>query len=134
MANRANILKLIDWLESGKGPKFHMDSFFYVGDYDTSVEADAEGHDVEAAEWEEKKDDFAHENWCGTQACIAGHAVVLARSEGYDLGKMTPENGWDEMAAKYLGLNSMESGEMFYSWNDPNSVNEAIRKLKVFLD
>lgn len=74
---------------------------------------------------------------CGTQACIAGWAMVLS-------GKRTPEsvlkfdwNSWD--AAEVLGLSEDEKNRLFIHWPDKFSANlhdpaTAVKRIDFFIE
>jgi hypothetical protein len=73
---------------------------------------------------------------CGTVACIAGHAAVLALNGG------RPLNKWDvfDIASDYLGIRRLDQNELFYAYSLPNGSlgkihpEQAIRALEILRD
>lgn len=117
-----NVRKLIAWLREGRGPGFDMNSYLMNNEDD------------------EVQDEFAAlraasvGNWCGTHACIAGHAALLAVNDIGILGLINNRyTACYDIAVFYLGINRGQATLLFHAWNDKHSIPEAIAKLEALL-
>ena len=108
-----NVRKLIAWLREGRGPEFDMFAIF-GGLCSLTMPSRA-----------------AKNDWCGTTACIAGHAAILAHVEGIHM-PLIWEN-YDAVEA-YLGIRDVQGYALFGEWVDPCSISEAIGKLEALLE
>lgn len=108
----ANVRKLIAWLREGRGPGFDMLSIFSEG-----------SHEIPGR--------VTTQDWCGTTACICGHAVILAYMDGGYTDYLNEE--W-RGAVPYLGINDNDAFTLFELWKDPCSIPEAITKLEALLE
>ena len=71
------------------------------------------------------------ETLCGSHACIAGHAAILAIRRGEAISG----SGISNIAAAWLGIGRLTcSDALFFNWNDPYSIDEAIAKLEALRD
>ena len=66
--------------------------------------------------------DMRRFDYCGTPACIGGHAIALAEQEGTTFDKDPPDSDTDK-AAEYLGLNCPEAERLFFPYSDEVSLN-----------
>ena len=118
-----HVRELIAWLEAGKGPGFDMS--LYLKESDAGVWA-----------WDQFNTIFIRcslgNNWCGTHACIAGHAIILALSDGF---KFSGCGVFTTMAGEYLGINCKKQAALFShdALDDPHSIPEAVAKLEALL-
>ena len=117
---------LIDWLENGKGPKLNMGEWYESNGMDPGDYADFDA----VLDTRIKGD-----NWCGTSACIAGHAFVLAVSAGHMCASAGAFiGGISQEAAEWLKLSSYSKQFLFHTWVNSSSVKEAVLKLKYVRD
>lgn len=110
--NKKNLQALIDQLESEKGAKrgigFNMGTFLAGDKVDTSEES---GGDM-----------FNRYNPCGTVACIAGHAAIMAKPHRsiqrlYDDEYTNGRPDIQDLAKDWLGLDSDQAKYLFYAEN-----------------
>jgi len=94
----ANVRKLIAWLREGRGPRFDMR--LYLQEDNRGIWG-----------WDEFYGVFlfrlSDDNWCGTSACIAGHAIILGCSEKFEFSRC---GDFVEMAGEYLGITPKPGG------------------------
>ena len=122
--NTENMLKLADLLDNVKPAKFNMGSWCQNTD----------GEDTSAD----------HVGECGTTACIAGWAVVVAIPEPIKRIEVLgdDQSGIAEFARDFLGLTEKQTDYLFYGdwryripkadrldWDTPKRAAEAVRYL-----
>ncbi len=100
--NIENMRKLRTRMRSRKNPvKFNMNNWF---------EHNQNNRSVSPEEFIETVENHA----CGTVACLAGHAAILAIEEG-GLEAIERSSDWIYQTARvYLELGSMEADDLFY--------------------
>ena len=117
-AKPENVRKLIAWLEEEQRPGLSMFS------YTSGMVFEYHCDEVAIARLIEKG------NWCGTHACIAGHAMILAKMEDSFVDWDSPhDTGMD-----FLGVDKETADKLFERWIDPYSIPEAIGKLEALLE
>jgi hypothetical protein len=112
MVNVENINRLIQWLEKDD-IKFDMGKFEF-------------GEEVwELSEKRDKSKPVEEMNFCGTAACIAGHAMALFRPEIWKmrmlqlhLDRFFPGVDLDaeRNGMEILGIDKKTAGALFYPW------------------
>jgi hypothetical protein len=74
---------------------------------------------------------------CGTQACIAGWAVLLGKNvPKMERAGFIIKRSWGETARRLLGLTHLEAHHMFYEWKYDSGrpgAKEAARKIDFIL-
>ena len=134
--NKERVQALITAIEEDgdNRPKFRMTDWYSLAENDFSRSAKVWFAENHIADLKESGDSHAD---CGTHACLAGQAVVLAIERGDEIiGSYIVD-----AADHWLGLESLTgsllhrdlSYELFQQWNNSRSVSEASRKLKVLL-
>ncbi len=106
--NIANLQKTRDLIASQPPEALKMDSWFTSDDFDYVYGEDPQGFDELIGI---RPPDFEHT--CGTAACIGGWAVTqMARDLG--VAVIPTDQGVGATAAKYLGLDSGQTDQLFH--------------------
>jgi len=96
VANPVHIARVIAAIqgETQEGLGFNMGA--YIGAASEGIIGDALGRD------------------CGTVACIAGHAYLLATGNTVEEGIQADSDDIDRIAADYLGIDMCQAATLFY--------------------
>lgn len=114
----ARILGVIDFMQSDNAPKLDMEVFYDGAD-------DGEDDCLTSIN---KRIDGNH--WCGTTACIAGYAYILAVRDGFVVEET---EDFEYVACWYLGIDEVDGSSLFFNLSIC-STEDAVAELQALLE
>lgn len=116
----ARIMGVIDFIRSDNSPDLNMELYYSIH---------GRPYDEDTMPMRSITRRIETGNWCGTAACIAGYAYILALRDGFTVKGLSVE----VVAVRYLGISKEKKAGLFYDYRNPGSVDYAVAKLQALL-